>query len=725
MEENSALNELKDKIKHQEKEITGLKAEINLIKKCEEESRLMTEITFEGLMIYENRKLIRANEYFFEMFGYEPHELIGKEIVPVIFHADSIRLVERKIETSSEDHFESVGMKKDGTAFPIEIHIKKGEYYDQTVNIYAIRDISEHRRMGDELKSAYLFLDERVKERTADLLKANTELEQEIEQRLHAEVMLRKVNRALKALSDCNRILVHAVDEDELLNEVCRIIVDEGGYRLAWVGFAEENEEKNVKPVAQAGYENGYLNGIRISWSDSKFGRGPTGTAIRTGEPTIAREIPTDKNFSPWRKQALKRGFASSIAIPLIIEGKTFGALNIYATEPDAFDTRELDLLVNLADNLAFGINALRVRKESEIAKERLDAERKRFFSVLEGLPAFVYLQGPNHDVHFANRYFREHFGTPDGRTCYEIVHRRSEPCEMCRTMSVFDTKKPRIWEWYADFEDRTYEVYNYPFHDIDGTFFVLKLGIDITQRKKSEQEVRRLSAKILNAQEEERKHIALELHDGLGQELSAAKFKLEHILKDLEGDAHLNCVRSLEGLVPLVQEAIVEVRRLQRDLRPSILDDLGILATISWVFREFESVHPDIQVDRCIKIQESDVPDSLKIVIYRILREALNNVAKHSQAKKVRILLNNNRRSLELLIKDNGIGFDEQEIDSKERAYRGLGLVGMQERASLSGGSFFIDTTRGEGTTIRILWPVRHGRLELQVGPAEQRISN
>lgn len=708
MPEFSTPIKLKAEINDQAKEIVRLKAEINLIKKCEEESRLMTEVTFEGLMIYENRKLIRANEYFFEMFGYEPYELIGKDVVPVIFHPDSLEFVEKKMDISLEDHFEAEGIKKDGTSFPIEIHIKTGEYYDQTVNIYAIRDISEHRRMEDELKSAYQFLDERVRERTGDLLKANTELEQEIEQRINAEVMLRKVNRALKALSDCNRILVHAVNEDELLKEVCRIIVDEGGYKLAWVGFAEENEEKHVRVVAQAGYENGYLDNICISWSDSKYGQGPTGTAIRTGEPALACEIPSDKNFSPWRKQAVKSGFASSIAIPLSIEGETFGALNIYSTEPDAFDEREVELLVNLADNLAFGIKALRVRKESETAKERLEAERKRFFSVLEGLPAFVYLQGSNYDIHFANRYFREHFGVPNGKRCYEVVHRRSEPCEMCRTMSVFNTKKPRIWEWYSDFEDRTYEIYNYPFNDIDGSFYVLKLGIDITERKKSEQEIRRLSAKILNAQEEERKHIALELHDGLGQELSAVKFRLEHILKDMEGEAHLNCIKSLEGLVPLVQEAIVEVRRLQRDLRPSILDDLGILATISWVFREFESVHQDIQLDRCIKIQEPDVPDSLKIVIYRILREALNNVAKHSQAKKVRVLLNNNGHSLELLIKDNGIGFDAQQMDSKEWAYRGLGLVGMQERASLSGGSFFIDTNRGEGTTIRILWPVR-----------------
>lgn len=343
-----------------------------------------------------------------------------------------------------------------------------------------------------------------------------------------------------------------------------------------------------------------------------------------------------------------------------------------------------------------------------QVSQDRLDAERKRFFSVLDGLPAFVYLQGPDYDVHFANRYFREHFGIPDGRPCYEIVHRRDEPCEMCRTMSIFDTKQPRIWEWYADYEDRTYEIYNYPFHDIDGTFFVLKLGIDITQRKKSEQEVRRLSAKILNAQEEERKLIALELHDGLGQELSAMKFKLEHILRDIGEDTHLNCIRSLEGLVPLVRLAIEEVRRLQRNLRPSILDDLGILATISWVFREFTSVYPEIRLDQCIKIRESDVPDSLKIVIYRILREALSNVAKHSRAGNVRILLYKNSHSLELLIKDDGIGIEEQKLDLRERAYRGLGLVGMQERASLSGGSFFMDSKKGEGTTIRILWPAR-----------------
>jgi nitrate/nitrite-specific signal transduction histidine kinase len=170
---------------------------------------------------------------------------------------------------------------------------------------------------------------------------------------------LQKTNRALRTLSECNQALVRATDEPELLNAICRTLVEAGGYRLAWVGFAEQDEAQTVRPVAQAGYEADYLETVNITWADSERGRGPTGTAIRTGQPVVARDILTDPAFAPWREQALKRGYASSITLPLLANGQTLGALTIHAAEPDAFQAEEVKLLTELANDLAYGIETL------------------------------------------------------------------------------------------------------------------------------------------------------------------------------------------------------------------------------------------------------------------------------------------------------------------------------------------------------------------------------
>jgi len=172
--------------------------------------------------------------------------------------------------------------------------------------------------------------------------------------------------RAFEALSKCSEALVRATDEQALLDAVCRIFVEVGGYRLCWVGLAEHDEHRTVRPVAHAGHEDGYLSLVNSVWSDDERGRGPSGTAIRTKKPVVIQDIRSDRAFDPWRSEATKRGYASVAALPLVTEGSAFGVLRIYAATTGAFDDEELKLLVELADDLAFGIAALRGRAERE-----------------------------------------------------------------------------------------------------------------------------------------------------------------------------------------------------------------------------------------------------------------------------------------------------------------------------------------------------------------------
>jgi len=222
---------------------------------------------------------------------------------------------------------------------------------------------------------------------------------------------------------------------------------------------------------------------------------------------------------------------------------------------------------------------------------------------------------------------------------------------------------------------------------------------------EESEKELRFLSSQLLTAQERERKRIAGEIHDGIGQSLTTIKFGVENALRQMDKGAARGGVESLEAIIPLAQEAIEEVRRIQTDLRPPILDDLGILATIGWFCREFQAIYTGIRIETQINIQENEVPELLKIVIYRVLQEAMNNIAKHSKADLLNLCLTKTDGQLELLIQDNGQGFDVEEALALDQARRGLGLSSMRERTELSGGAFSIESARGKGTTVRAVW--------------------
>lgn len=193
----------------------------------------------------------------------------------------------------------------------------------------------------------------------------------------HTIQALLRSKRTLRLLADCSAAIVRSVTEPELLETICPLIVEIGGYRLVWIGYAQQDAQKRVLPMAQAGCSVDYIKQLNVTWSETERGQGPTGRAIRSGQTQIARNILQDQNFVPWRANAMTHGLFSSIALPLMEGDKTFAALNIYAHESDAFEEEEILLLEELAANLAYGISVLRLRREHhEALKERRKQER-------------------------------------------------------------------------------------------------------------------------------------------------------------------------------------------------------------------------------------------------------------------------------------------------------------------------------------------------------------
>jgi signal transduction histidine kinase/sensor domain CHASE-containing protein len=207
-------------------------------------------------------------------------------------------------------------------------------------------------------------------------LRTNHKLTKEISLRQSFSIDLEKKNRALRLFSECTSAVVHSTDETALLKKVCTIAVESTEYRMAWIGRAENDEEKRVVPVTFAGPGEGFLDIIKVTWGDDSHGQGTAGISIRTRKPYIARDLLNNPTFSVWRHALVQRDFAAAISIPLIIDNDVYGVLLIYAGEPDAFDSTEVKLLEDLGSNISNGMKALRAEKAREIAM--LELERSR-----------------------------------------------------------------------------------------------------------------------------------------------------------------------------------------------------------------------------------------------------------------------------------------------------------------------------------------------------------
>jgi len=380
--------------------------------------------------------------------------------------------------------------------------------------------------------------------------------------------------------------------------------------------------------------------------------------------------------------------------------------------------------------------------KQSE---EALRESEEKYRSMMEGMKDPVYICSPDYRVSYMNPAMIRRTGANlTEEPCYKVIHEREEKCPWCvhEKIQRGDHTETTV---ISPKDGRYYHVSHSPIFHADGSISKMTIFTDITELKRaeealqnahdelerrveertselqqeikerkqaeealqrSESQLRSLSSQLLTAQEKERKRIARELHDGIGQSLSAVKFSVENTFRQMDKSTTEGNVEALKALIPLIQESIEEVRKIAMDLRPSTLDDLGILATINWFCREFQTIYSGIRIEKQIKIQEDEVPDVLKTVIYRVLQEGLNNVAKHSEADLVRLSLRKTNKTIEMAIEDNGLGFDLDEEFSVENSRRGLGLASMKERTELSGGSFSIHSVKGTGSTIRASWP-------------------
>jgi len=312
---------------------------------------------------------------------------------------------------------------------------------------------------------------------------------------------LRRLNRALHALSACNQALAQAGSERELLEEICDIIVRVGGYRMAGIAYAEQDEEKTVRPMAHAGHGSGYLEKIQLKWSDTPAGRGPAGTAIRENRICVIADIANDPQFALWREAALQRGYAAVIALPLRVAGLAFGVLAIYSEQVGSFESSEVELLTEMANNLAFGITAMRSQEEGRRATAALKDAERRYRQLVEQVPAISYIAEPGESgrFHYISPQVEYILGfTPqewmaDDRSWVNVLH----PEDVAKTIAAEHRREGELYrvEYRAIARDgrvvwlRDEAIF---VRDVEtGKLLMRGLLVDVTERKRAEEALR------------------------------------------------------------------------------------------------------------------------------------------------------------------------------------------------------------------------------------------
>ena len=283
-------------------------------------------------------RILRCNRAYQQCAGIPFRQIIGQPYYEVFPKTDGplpccLRAMEKTEETKEEVLVgEAIYRSR---AFPIY-----GGQEEYLYSVHILEDITEGRHAENERKQA--------------------------------KVAIEHANRALAALSEVNRNLVYATDENELLQAICRAIVEQRGYRLALVGYKQHDESKSIKVMAHAGHDEGYLDAMQLTWAETERGMGPGGRAARSGATQLCQDMASDPHCLPWRDAARQHGYASCIALPLLNEDNAvLGILVVYAEEANTFTPNEIDLLEEMAGDLAFGVRTLHTRRERDLALEQ------------------------------------------------------------------------------------------------------------------------------------------------------------------------------------------------------------------------------------------------------------------------------------------------------------------------------------------------------------------
>jgi PAS domain S-box-containing protein len=670
------------------------------VRGSEENYRRILETANEGVVIGTlDGKMTFINQKWSDMLGYSKEEILGRVGLDFMDEDQKTLVLETRqhLKTGKEVTREFKFRRKDGSA--LWTLCNSSLFQDaggNPVGFLAMHaDITARRQAEQSLKESETRF--RLLSETAGALLASP-----------------APRRAVEVL--CTRVMAH-LDCQFFFN----FLVDEPRGRLHLNAFAGIPEEEARK----------------IEWLD--YGVAVCGCAARDRQRIIAEDL----FHQPDPRTDLVRGFGAQAYAchPIMAGDRLLGTLSFGTKTRSSFSPQDLELMKTVTDQVAAAMEKIRLlemiqsnRDELELRVRERTSELKKANKYLaeqsrildsffkDTITPLVLLDRDFNFIRVNEAYARScrrtaadfpgknHFEFyPDDEN--EAIFRRVVETKVPFQALARPFSFPDHPEWGVTYWDWTLT----PLLDDRGETALLVFSLEeVTDRqvaeeglRSSERELRFLADQLLHTQENERKRIARDMHDSLGASLSAFKYKLEELIHNLPEKDLRQIEETLRSLVPILQETIGETRRMQNDLRPPLLDDLGILPTLSWFSREFQKIYAGIAIEQRVEIREGDVPERLKVVIFRITQEALTNIGKHALATQVRIILGREQDRLKLVIRDNGMGFNYKRLPESAEQGSGMGLSSMRERAELSGGFYSVKSRPGEGTVIEVSWPL------------------
>lgn len=540
-------------------------------------------------------------------------------------------------------------------------------------------------------------------ERELEATLAKTRSAQEILQRLVQSLVESERKQAI--LSAIASTLSESLDLKNILEKAVVMVSELMQVEVTLI-FCLDEETMEVKLMAYEGVSEAFA----LSLDGMKIGEGIYGEVVRTGQPRIVENVAGDQRLNSAEFQKMQ--IQSQLIIPLIHRDYPKGAICVAMRRPRIFTPQDTELLSSVGRQVATAIeNASLYEKELLIA-ERLTVSERNYREIFENANDAIWVNDLNGNITAAN-------GAAAKLTGYGTKELAS--------MKVTDFFSPKSLALAAEVRRNLIEkqAIEQPYLQNlvrkDGTEAILMLtsslliedgkpfafqhiARDVTHERQLQDNLLFYVQQITTAQEEERKRIARDLHDDTAQALYALVRRLDNLLR-VNTDFPDKCTAALKGLSNEVRNILQAVRRFSQDLRPSILDDLGLLSTLRWLLDDIKTRR---QIETELKVSgiERRLPTQTELMLFRIVQEALRNIEKHSSASLVAVEIDFGAEKIKLTVRDNGQGFKPADNLGDLTHDGRLGLAGMEERARLLGGDFRIESEPGKGTTVIVEVP-------------------